>query len=181
MKPLHILICSCALLFSLPASAQLLLTDSAIYRQSVDSLLAVYKNQVGTTLHLYNGSRYIRQGLSGAGTPFFLSDSLLKASLYYDGCLYNDADLHYDLLNDEIVINDYTQNVPVRLVTGKIKYFTILNHRFLRLVTDSIHDPLLKTGFYEYFPIGKGAVLVKREKKLELPARADDILARFNS
>jgi len=162
------------------ASAQQPLTDSALYAQSVNNALEDYKKAVQENLHIYNGIEYLRTGHGVKGTPFFESDSLLPGVVFYDGRLYENTALHYDLVTDDVVINNYTQNNEIKLVPEKLSYFYILQHLFVRITADSSLPSFITTGFYEKLCDGKLSVFARRQKIPRLSINASDNDAKYN-
>ncbi len=156
------------------------LNDTAFYKQSISNILALYKSEISENLHLYNGTEYAAEGHGAKGFPYFESDSLLTGNIYYDGQLYQNINMHYDLVTDEVIINDYTQNFPIMLVSEKINYFSVLNHLFINIITDNNEASFMKTGFYDEILSGKISLLAKREKQLQLSANAADNDAKYS-
>jgi hypothetical protein len=147
---------------------------------------------------LFNGREYIRNGTQVKGSPFFESDSLQLGSLSYDGILYRDIALEYDLVFDEIIIHNYTGDALISLVPEKISFFSIAGHRFRYIATAITVAPavvstakatvtvvpaaaapiapnLPETGFYEELYSTPGlALLARRKKTLLFPSTQDE-------
>jgi hypothetical protein len=178
----QLIACCCLLsplyLLTLPAHAQLS-SDSSSYDPFTAHLGQDVHARLGDDSRLYNGYEYIRNGTPAKGFAFFDSDSLLAGTLSYDGILYRDIPMEYDLVQDQLVINDYTGKALISLIAGKIDHFSIGPHYFRYLVADKTASPLPKTGFYEVlFASGSITLLARREKKLVFPSNRDD-LARY--
>ena len=166
--------------FYLHGVAQQPLSDSAFYNQSVNVALQSYKKEIQENLHIYNGSEYLRTGHGVKGTPFFASDSLLQGDVFYDGRLYKNISIHYDLVTDDVVINNYAQNNEIKLVPEKLDYFYILQHLFVRITADSSLPSFINTGFYEKLLDGRFSLFARRTKVRRLFGNASDNDARFN-
>jgi hypothetical protein len=170
------------LLFSIPhppAHAQQS-PDSSSYDPATPLLGQYIYARLGADSRLYNGYEYIRNGTPAKGFPFFDSDSLLPGSLSYDGILYQDIPMEYDLVQDELVIPDYTGKTLISLISGKIDHFSIRTHHFRYLEAEKTASALPKTGFYEVlYASGPATLLARREKKLFFPSNRDD-LARYD-
>ncbi len=146
-----------------------LLTLPALTQQLPSSVL----NRLGSDPRLYNGYEYIRNGTPAKGFPFFYADSLLPGSLFYDGILYPNIDLEYDLVQDQLVIRDYTGNALISLVSQKVDRFSIDGHRFRYVAAEKTDQ--LKSGFYEVlYTAGPAALLARHEKKLVAAANTQD-------
>jgi len=152
--------------------AQTAPADSAFGRQVAALLVQSYKKQTAENLHLYNGSEYVLHGHGVKGFPFFQSATPLNGSVFYDGNLYEDTGLQYDLEEDNLVISDYSGNYPICLVKDKIGYFNIDGHRFVRLLSG---EGLPSPGFYESLYSGKLNAWAKKLKKpISLDASGSD-------
>jgi len=171
------------LLLLLPAlnlAAQQSPADSAFYVQSINNSLQSYKKEVQENLHIFNGIEYLRTGHGVKGTPFFEADSLLPGSVFYDGRLYENIPLHYDMVTDEVIISNYAQNNEIKLVSEKLLYFSVDQHLFVRITADSATPGFIKTGYYEKLYDGKMMVLAHRQKLSRTAGTASDNEIRYN-
>ena len=159
-------------------NAQTYLTDSAFYNQTVNNTVFFYINSLGKTTHLFNGSEYIFNNHGVANHPFFGASQPVKGTIFYDGTLYPDVSISYDLSRDEVFINNNPgQDFNLKLITERIKYFSILNHVFVRINQDNNtkgYAPV--AGFYDLLYNGKITVLAKRKKQIEQAFKAEDSL-----
>ncbi len=87
-----------------------------------------------------------------------------KGSVFYDGILYGDLDLVYDLVNEQVVINDPYNIYKISLINEQVDRFTIGSHPFIHL-RDSLNASAPRVGFYEELCQGR-TTLLKREKKV---------------
>ena len=125
------------LLFFFKVDAQQPLTDSAFYVQSLYNASTAYKKQVQENLHIFNGIEYLRANHGVKGTAFFETDSLLPGAVFYDGRLYENTPMHYDIVSDNVVVDNFTHSNELMLVPEKVGYFFILQHLFVRITADS--------------------------------------------
>jgi len=147
--------------------AQANLSDSAIYRQAIQNSIVSYYRSVGENAHLYNGSEYVPYNFQGNFKDlYFESASLQNASIKYDGIIYYNVPLSYDIYHDEIIINKYNQNFRIVLANEKIDSFAFSGYSFIRIVKDSNNTVLPTSGFYQELYNGTVKVLAKRRKKL---------------
>ena len=166
-----------------PAMAQSYSTDSSFYKQSIEHVIGFYTSSLGESSHLYNGSEYIFTNHGIAGHPFFESELPVKGSVFYDGAFYQNIPLSYDLVSDEVFITAPGQAFNLKLIDIKIRYFSLLNHTFVRINQDStINGVPLSTGYYDLLYNGKVTVLAKRLKRTKQGFRAEDIItyAEYN-
>ena len=172
LRFIFVLIPGCCLVFPLHSGAQTIPADTAFSRQALAALEQLYKKETAENLHLYNGTEYLPRGHGIKGFPFFSAPGLLNGSVLYDGNLYSDVAMQYDLEEDNLVINDYSGHLSLRLVKNKVRWFTLGGHRFVYL-TEGRGLPV--TGFYENLYSGKAGAWARRQKKvLSLDASGSD-------
>jgi hypothetical protein len=152
--------------------AQAAFSDSAVYAASVSSMHHLYYQLAKENLQIYRGSQYIRYGLKTEGFPFFESNDMLSGSLIYQGAFYPDVKLYYDLVSDNLIINDYSDNAQINLPEIKTDAFRIGRFSFVRLNADKEKGKLRGSGFYEIlFTSGDIGVYDKIEKKLNFSSK----------
>ena len=144
-------------------------SDSAFYTTSIYQLYHIYFNQIGQSAELYNGAEYIRNGQKANGFPFFESNDLLPGSISCQGVIYQDVQLQYDLVLDELVTNNYAHNALIRIPREKLDSFSISGHHFLRLDAAKTNGAFTDNGYYEQLTINDVPVFAKRVKKLVVP------------
>jgi hypothetical protein len=124
----------------------------------------LYYKAVGQNAHIYNGYEYRTPDKTIVGSRYYLTDAMVPISLTYDEGYYQNIPAVYDLVLDLVVINRLDQNFLISLIPEKLPAFTIQNHHFVRITTDSLRGVELETGFYERLYDGKSTVLVKHKK-----------------
>jgi hypothetical protein len=134
------------------------------FDSSFADAVAVYKSTMGVNIHLFNGSEYINYDHRITGDPFFESVFFKNGSLVYDGILYTDVKMSYDILNDDLVITNYN-GLPLLLTKEKIGSFNFAGHYFIKVVTDSTASAM-KTGFYDVLHDGTTKLLARRKKEI---------------
>ncbi len=145
-------------------AAQQAMSDSAFYSQSVSNVLAAYRGGMAEKLHIYNGTAYLRTGHGMKGTPFFVSDSLTQGGVFYDGRLYENLLMQYDMVTDQVIIRHYQQQHELQLVPEKLRWFYIAQHVFVRITADAATPSFITTGFYEKLFDGTMTVFARRQK-----------------
>jgi hypothetical protein len=167
----------CFLFFYSPfsrLSAQAGKEDSLLQQEAIQYTINLYKKNLKENLRLYYGSEYITAANGIKGNPFFKYDTLQTGCVFYNGVLYNEVPLLYDIYQDAVVINDYTNSYPIKLVSEKIDYFKLNTHSFTRIVSNNASTSF-NSGFYEIlFNSDKAMVLVKRIKKVSAGSRAEE-------
>jgi hypothetical protein len=96
-----------------------------------------------------------------------------QGTLLYDGVLYYDTPLLYEMVQQTIVIERY-QKTRIKLHAEKILEFSIGNHRFKR-VTDTNSVAVVENGFYEIlFTQKELEVLARRHKEVRRTFSPED-------
>ncbi|MDB5261570.1 MAG: hypothetical protein JWQ14_851 [Adhaeribacter sp.] len=156
--------------------------DSVYLQKPLQYALTLYENGIGEASHLYNGPQYVNYDKYYIeGHQFFRTDEASPGNIFFDGTLYTQAPMLYDLVLDEIVLDHPNSEFQFTLVTEKIKYFTFQGHTFIRLEKDSVGDTPLKGGFYDLLHDGQVKLLAKRTKNLQEQATMDGMKGRFES
>ena len=151
-------------LLTLRTRAQSIDLDSAITRMAFDKAVLQYHTGLAPESGLYRGSEYVvyAQFLK-EGHPFFDKDHMRNGSVLYNGILYKDLPLVYDLVKDLVVTYAPMRAFKIALINELIDSFTIENHIFIRL-KDSLNPSAPRPGYYELIYKG-GICILKKEKK----------------
>lgn len=158
--------------------AQSPITDSAFYQLVVNNIIQLYKDSVKENLHLYAGTEFTGGYRSSAGHPFFEKEEPQPGIIFYNDIRYPDILLRYDLVRDEVIFANHNDNLNIKLITEKIRAFSIKGHLFIHIAEkNGVNFPGI--GFYELVYDGTAQVLVKRRKNLRESAKAEEP-ARFN-
>ncbi|MBC6988088.1 hypothetical protein [Hymenobacter sp. BT491] len=165
---------------TIPVFGQASPQDSASLTAAVTSAGKQYAQAMGPNTLLTNGPEYIDYKLPYMkGHQFFGDGSQQIGAVYFDGVLYKDVPLWYDIKLDQVVSQVVASPLKVRLVSEKITYFAFGEHTFTRIVTDSIADNSVPTGFYDLLVDGRARLLAKRVKVLHTKAGPNGIEGSF--
>lgn len=137
-------------------------------------LAAKRQATLGENSLLYVGAEYIRNGQRADGSPFFDSDTPLPGSVYYNGTLYQGLDLRYDLVSDQLIINNFTNTAYIQLVKEHVKYFYLTSHLFIFLNPVKTSSQSMRSGFYQQILASRYPVYARREKRLIFPQKQED-------
>lgn len=119
---------------------------------------------LGASSNLYNGSEYTAHYPSTTGTPFWNPD-FQTGTIGYEGVVYNDIPIAYDLVSNEVLIRD-TRLQIIRLDNRKIDFFNIAGHTFVRVKEDTASANSLPVDIYDLVNDGPVKVYVKRKKQV---------------
>jgi outer membrane receptor protein involved in Fe transport len=112
---------------------------------------------------LYNGPEYTFAYHGYGGHPFFESDSLREGEVMYDGILFSNVWLGYNIADNVVYIRDYRRGNNIRLLTEKISWFTISGKKFVNLPAS---DNFV-AGFYQLLYNGHVKVFASHQKELK--------------
>lgn len=166
-KPVFLFVVFAALI-AVDSSAQHASADSTFVHRSGARAIKLYYKSTRDQLLLYNGVEYKPFPEPYEGHPFFESEYIEEGSVFYDGELYENVALQYDLLEDLLVLEHYDQKGYVGMMKphqDRIKSFRVLDHTFVRVAGDSTNGAL-KDGFFDLLYDGSVKLLAKRKKSV---------------
>jgi hypothetical protein len=154
--------------------------------KSDSSLLAynrvkeLYFQALGPQLNLYNGFYYkgYQQYDNDEGQPYFESDLLNDGSVFYDGVLYENVPMMYDLIDDELIIDHKYAAVKLRVIREKVKSFDFNDHHFVYL-SQTTSRVALPSGFYELLYDGGYKAYARWQKKRVEVTSLHEIQVRY--
>jgi hypothetical protein len=135
---------------------------------------AFFQNEIKEDVHLYTGKEFIKYSVNIRGHPFFETDQMQNGTIFYDGTLYENVPLLYDIVSQEIVINRYNSDERMKLLNEKIKYFTFDGYRFENIFSVEGKDENVSSTIYEIMSEGRAGVLAKRIKRIKNGLKAED-------
>jgi len=140
--------------------------DSLAAHSAYATALRQYHAWLAPETGLYRGVQYIKYtDKLKEGHPYFEDNRMQKGTVLYNGVLYEDLSLIYDLVKDLLVISDPYNTNLVALISGQVDRFTLGSHLFIRL-SDSIHPSAPHNGFYEELYSGRTTLLKKEIKTI---------------
>jgi hypothetical protein len=147
---------------------------SAVFAQPAnggDSDIAVQKaaghfySTFGNYVGLYNGTEHILGDPRIKGTPYFLASEMQPANIVYDGVVYTNVPLLYEVTTDRVAVRQYGEGVLMDLVSEKLSSFYVFGHLFVNLMADS-SNKVVASGFYDQIYSGSFKIFAKREKRI---------------
>ena len=141
--------------------------DSAVFAASIHKAVSVYHHFLTPETGLYNGLEYVPFGYQiKNGDPFWLSSKFNTGSVTYDGVLYENVSLLYDLVKQVVIVNQPIYYYNVQLISEKVSSFSLLGHNFIRLEEDSAGKSPIRTGFYDVLYHGRINLLKRIDRKI---------------
>jgi hypothetical protein len=119
---------------------------------------------------LFSGPEYLdysRRYHDRVGTQFYPTQNQQPGTIVYNDHYFADFSLVYDAVLDQVVLSPPDSPLMLRLVNENVRNFSIGDHRFIRLVADSLTGTTIRTGFYEVLADGNVQVLARRSKRIQ--------------
>jgi len=165
-KTICFLLLLCAL-SALGVDAQTSPKDDPMFDSASAIALRQYHSYVNPETQLYRGQQYVEYAYQiKTGHPYF-EDSLIEGSLLYNGVLYRNVPLLYDVVIDQVVIKDPYSIWRIGLDRLHLDSFTVEDHRFIRLA-DSLNPTAPRNGFYEQLYRGRVRLLKRTSKTVQV-------------
>ncbi len=149
------------------ARAQEAALNNAGSATAKDSAIQYYYKFTDQRSRLYNGKEFIAYHPTIEGHAFFGDNQLHRGTVVYDALTFNDVNLQYDLVRDDLVIQHFDVFFKLVLIPDKVQSFFVNGHTFKRIVKDSLNKIPLATGYYDFLHEGDTELLVRRTKRLE--------------
>jgi hypothetical protein len=158
------LYCCCLLLCSLSTLQTRAQSDTLPSHLALNNAIQQYHSYLTPEPGLYKGSQYVVFPFPfKEGHPYFDQDHMQTGSVLYNGILYKNVPLIYDLVRGLLVTFDVSKTFKISFINQQVDSFTIQNHLFVHL-KDSLNPALPRHGFYEVLYNGR-TTLLKKEKK----------------
>lgn len=137
------------------------------------SLYKSYMASIGAGANLYNGTEYTASYTQIKGSPFSNEEGFTPGTISYNGVVYNDIPIAYDLVTNEVVIKTH-QQLSIKLDAAKVDFFLVSNRLFVRSRPTESSKNMLPEDFYELLYNGNIKVFAKRKKQVERSFNAED-------
>ena len=136
--------------------------DTTLHENALNAIGVYYQN-LGEESPLYNGSEYIEYAYTlQEGHPFFQVVNFINGNVNVDGMIFHDVPMLYDIVKDQLIIQDFQKVYKINLPADRVRQFFLLGHLFVHLnASDQV-----KAGFYDQLYKGKISLFAKREKKI---------------
>jgi hypothetical protein len=139
-------------------------SDTSFVASAKKYVIDLHENSLRTQSRLYNGSRYVDPPFTSEEYPFLSSDDWVTGSVFYDGELFENIPLMYDLMNQVVVAEHFPSGHSIRLIPEKLQWFTLEGRLFERIENSSVQNSLPETGFYEVLYNGNTKLIARRIK-----------------
>jgi hypothetical protein len=156
---------ACSLL-AITLQAQKLIGDTTFIQASKNNAIGLYGDALKDVQMYFNGSAYVEVPRTGEQHAYFVNDDWQVGTLLFEGNLFSNVYMLYDLTADQIVTESPIGNL-LAITPEKVTGFTMGKHTFVRIVKPSVDNGLPRTGNYEVLYNGKSRVLGMYEKELQ--------------
>ena len=179
--PLCLIVISCVLI-NKSALGQTATNDTSVQSIALARITDAYNTAIGQQSRLYNGPEYDLYNPNIKGNAYFSDiNSFTPGTVTYDGILYKDVPMMYDLYKDIVAVMLYNKFSRFSLLKERVQSFDLLNHHFIYITTDSLNINSINTGFYDQLYNGNLEVLVKRSKAIQSTSSTNTIENYFTS
>ncbi len=127
-----------------------------------------YVQEQGKALQIFNGPEYIPVDINIKGHPFFELKAFQSGLIKYNGEIYIEIEMGYDIYRDELAVVHYDENGNFSMIrphSENVDGFSFNGHQFIRLTKERFPQ-LVSTGFYELLYDGSLKVFVQHVKKV---------------
>lgn len=161
-----------------PAFAQIA-ADTTFLTVSKANTARLYHNAIRSQSRLFNGSKYLGPRQTFEEHPYFLSEDWITGGVRYDGEVFQDVPLMYDLLNDVLVTEHAPSGHAIALVRQKLDNFYLANHFFEKILNETVSNSLPKSGFYDVLYAGETKVVALRQKSLREKIEVREVIITY--
>jgi hypothetical protein len=143
-------------------------TNASPVSASIDQLQKQYAQSFPVHSQLFNGPEYVdyaKRYQKNIGHQFFLSPEQAQGSVFYNDHYFPGLPLVYDIVLEQIILQQPGSPLRLRLVNEKVRSFSLADHHFIRVEADSATGDVIRTGFYEVLVDSTVQVLAKRSKQ----------------
>lgn len=139
--------------------------------------ISILKQRYTTTFpysaQIYNGPEYfdyLTRFNTHTDHQFFKYPDKQSGTVTCNEQYYSNLFLSYDLVLDQVIITIPNSPFRLRLVNENVQNFTINNHQFIRIKTDTTQNTVT-TGYYEVMTTGNVVLLARHTKDLQKQLR----------
>jgi len=165
------IICFLAAIAAGKASGQSAQTDTGASQGALNNVIANFYLNIGQQSRLYSGREYQPYDPHIKGTALYPLDaqSWAMGEVTYDGFVYKNVPLKYDIYKDIVVSLLYNHFSSYALLSERVSAFAFSGHHFVRVNAGNLENDKsgISTGFYDQLYGGKSEVLARRSKTVQ--------------
>ena len=139
--------------------------DTTFSKAALQNSIAVYGKHISEQTNLYNGYQYVRPNQTNDEEhPYFETDDWVFGSVEYDGEIFKNIPLLYDIRSDKVITEHYLNGNEMELIPEKLSGFTMAKHSFKKIKNEEVSNSLPQTGYYEILYDGVTRAIVLQKK-----------------
>lgn len=147
-------------------------------KQAVQNLIGLYYQSLDAEAELYNAPVYERHIPSfTSGHPFFVSDSFSVGTIGYNGLVYENVSILYDIVRDELITRS-PNGFAIVPIKPRVDSFSFLGRQFIKLRNDT--SDLATLSYYERLSNGNAQLLAKRIKTVQTSSGTTSVEKRVD-
>jgi hypothetical protein len=150
-------------LFNATLIAQMLPSDTAFVSAGREHAKSFYINTMKDQNQLFNGGGYLDYRPLKDEHPYYISEDWITGSIQYDNEQYDDVSLLYNIYTDDIITEQSSSAIMIKLIRDNVQRFSIDGHQFVMIK----ESEGLSTGFYDQLSNGKVKLYAKRIKDFQ--------------
>ncbi|MEO6981459.1 MAG: hypothetical protein ABI113_23895 [Mucilaginibacter sp.] len=155
--------------FGQNARAQTAVSDSSSQQNALNNAVTLYNTSIGIQAPIYTGPEYYFYDPHIKGNAYYMDiNGFTKGSVYYDGILYNNMSMLYDINTDQLVVLFPSRVSKFIAIKERVKSFDFLGGHFVNINADTLAaNGDVKSGYYRQLYNGKSEVLGKYSKSMQ--------------
>lgn len=126
---------------------------------------------------LFNGVLFVEEfNCSDGDHRYYASDEFVLGEIFYNGQIYFNQKLKYDIYADEILVSpkNIFSKLDIQLRKKNVKYFSFKNHFFLNINEPEVGGSNRNLGFCELMIEKEELILMKKRFKKRTKKRIGD-------
>lgn len=155
------------------------ISDSILVNRMHEALTNRYYQSIKENAPFLSGVEYTGHGQGLIGHAFFDTENSYTGWLEYDGVIYKNIIMQYDLVEDAIIVKDFTQNYFIKLNSQKISSFSLGKNVFAQPAFQQKDEKVPWEGFFQQLYNGSTTALVKRRKQVVYSATIEKLIGRY--
>jgi hypothetical protein len=151
------------------ARAQTTVSDSSSQQNALNNAIALYNTGIDIQAPIYTGPEYYFYDPHIKGNAYYMDiNGFTKGSVYYDGTLYNNVSMLYDINTDQLVVLYPSRVSKFIAIKERVKSFDFLGGHFININADTLAaNGDVKSGYYRQLYNGRSEVLGKYSKSMQ--------------
>jgi len=184
-KPIYLssaVIMFCAFFFQ-DSWAQAVLSDSSSQQNALNNAVVLYNTTLGVQVPVYSGPEYYFYDPHIKGNAYYQDiNGFSKGSVYYDGTMYNNMQLLYDVNTDQLVGLFPNSISKFIVLKERVKSFNYLSSHFININVDTLaNNKTLESGYYRQLYAGKSEVLARYTKSIQTSTSTSNYVENYFS